>query len=240
MTYVLERFDVDDVHALTAELRALPPTGGIDHEAQALCRHLHSVFVDDAGAPAAALVRIYKTERFERLDPELKEFVAALAGGEQAPGVRCLTLLGTAGDLPEWNDRSQSEGHRAIPLPTPEFVERLPMIDQLIRQLGIDVAKVVEEPTQEEARQLAARASNVFHVEQAVGSPFIPAQDFVAAHGVRSAVGFGGIMLSGDFFAAILFAKVPISDPVARTLKILAHPIRLRFLPFAAGLTARR
>ena len=240
MPYLLERFDVDDVHALTAELRALPASSGIDHESQALCRHLHSSLVDEGGEPAAALVRIYKTERFERLPPDLQEFAASIGGDELPTGVRCLTLLGTAGDLPDWNDRTRSEGHRAIPLPTPEFVERLPMIDQLIRQLGIEVRTVVEEPTQEEARQLAARANNVFHVENAVGSPFIPAQDFVEKHGIRSAVGFGGIMLSGDFFAAILFSKVPISDPVARTLKILAHPIRLRFLPFAAGVAARR
>jgi hypothetical protein len=238
--HVLERFGVDDVRALTAEIQGLKAGPTPAAEAQAVCSLLHAALVDEEGAPAAALVRIYKTERFDRLAPDLRAFAAGLAGEELAPDVRCLTLLGSAGDLPEWNDPAQSAGHRAIPLPTMEFVQRLPMVEQLIRQLGVDVGHVLREPTIEQARALSARSSDVFHVERAEGSPYLPAQDFVAAHGIQSAVGFGGIMLSGDFFAAVLFAKVPIDDPAARTLKILAHPIRLRFLPFAVGLTLGR
>ncbi|HWH05531.1 MAG TPA: hypothetical protein VNT23_03730, partial [Gaiellaceae bacterium] len=49
----------------------------------------------------------------------------------------------------------------------------------------------------------------------------------------RSAVGFGGILLTGDFYATVLFARVPISSAVARTLKILGLPLRMRLLPFA-------
>ncbi len=71
----------------------------------------------------------------------------------------------------------------------------------------------------------------MFHVPTAAGSPYLPGQDFVEQHQIASAVGFGGIMLSGDFFAVVLFSRVPISEPVARTIKILAQPIRVRFLP---------
>ena len=53
------------------------------------------------------------------------------------------TLLATAGDEPEWNSRHTSRGHAAIPLPSARIVERFPMIAQLIRQLGFDVADVV-------------------------------------------------------------------------------------------------
>jgi hypothetical protein len=240
VSYVLERFGVDDVRALTAEIQGLPRADSTAREAQAVSELLRARLVDSDGAPATALARVYKTERYDRLAADLREFAAGLATGELGPDVRCLTLLGSAGDLPAWNDPAASAGHRAIPLPTREFVERLPMIDQLIRQLGVDVGDVLRPPPAEQARALSTRSSDVFHVPEAAGSPFIPAQDFVAEHGIRSAVGFGGIMLSGDFFAAVLFAKVPVGDAAARTLKILAHPIRLRFLPFAVRLSLGR
>ena len=55
----------------------------------------------------------------------------------------CLALLATAGDEPDWNDRDRSRGHRAIPLASERMVEELPMIAQLIRQLGLDVGSVL-------------------------------------------------------------------------------------------------
>ena len=51
---------------------------------------------------------------------------------------------------------------------------------------------------------------NVFHTEPAVGSPLIPAQDeFVVPHGVRSVLGFGDMLETGDLYVVILFSKVP-------------------------------
>lgn len=239
MPYPLERFDVDHVRDCVEALKSLRPAGSAASDAQQVCVYLRDELVGDDGAPACALVRLYRTERFDRLEPDVQEFARGLLDGEPRPDLRCLTLLGTAGDLPEWNDRRLSAGHRAIPLPTPELVERLPMVAQLVTQLGLDVGTVVSPPSPEVARKLASRTNDVFHVPEAPGSPYLPAQDFVARHGIRSAVGFGGIMLTGDFFAVVLFSKVPVSEPVARTLKILAHPVRLRFLSLSAGLGSR-
>lgn len=240
MTFVLETFGVDDVRRCGAEIRDLPQRwASIADESQEISQYLYRSLVDGEGAPASALVRLYKTNRFGDLDPDVKDFAASLAGVEPTDDMRCLTLLGTAGAEPAWNDRTLSVGHRAIPLPSEEFVERLPMVAQLILQLGLDIGIVVDPPTGHAARKLAQTPNDVFHVPVAAGSPYLPAQDFVLEHGIESAVGFGGIMLSGDFFAVVVFSRVPISDPVARTLKILAQPIRLRFLRFA-GIGARR
>jgi hypothetical protein len=237
--HLLETFGPDDVRNCVETLRRLPAAGSPESDAQQVCEALRRELLDADAKPACALVRIYKTERYDRLDPDVQDFARRLLDGEPRPDLRCLTLLGTAGDLPEWNDRRSSAGHRAIPLPTPEFVERLPMVAQLVTQLGLELGTVVEPPPPHVARELAGRNNDVFHVAEAVGSPYLPAQDFVREHGVRSAVGFGGILLTGDFFAAVLFAKVPVSDTVARTLKILTHPLRLRFLALAAGIGTR-
>jgi len=233
VSFVLETFDVDEVRACGIELRALPQGGQrLADDAQVICDYFYRSFVDEDGSPACALVRLYKTERFFDLDPELQDFARSISDVEPTDELRCLTLLGTAGTEPAWNDRSLSAGHRAIPLPSEELVERLPMVAQLIRQLGIDIGVVVAPPTGHEARVLSQTFHEVFHVPVAAGSPYLPTQDFVAEHGIESAVGFGGIMLSGDFFALVLFSRVPISDPVARTIKILSQSIRVRFLPY--------
>ncbi len=240
MPYDLAHFDVDLIRPLTQELRELPTVETIEEDAQQIVEHLRSALVDPVGEPVLALARLYKTERFERLAPDLQEFAAGVLGEVPEPHVRCLTLLGTAGDEPAWNDRALSNGHRTIPLPSEQFIERLPMVAGLIRNLGLDLGVVVTPPEGHEARELAGRTNNVFHVAEAVGSSWLPAQDeFIVPYGIRSAVGFGGILLTGDFFAVVLFPRVAVSDAVARTLKILAQPIAARFLPFTAGVRRR-
>ncbi|MBA3347274.1 MAG: hypothetical protein H0T13_01805 [Actinobacteria bacterium] len=241
MPHSLARFSVEDVQALGAALRALPASAGsIETEAQRLAETLYAELVDDDGAPACALVRVYATRRFESLDQELQDFAAAVLGETPAPTVQCLKLLGTAGDEPDWNDRARSQGHRAIPLPSEQFVERLPMVAQLVRRLGLDIGVVVTPPEGADALRLSQSANDVFHVPEALGSPYLPAQEgFVEPHRIASAVGFGGIMLSGDFFAVLLFSHVPVDEATARTLKILGQVVRQRFLPFTQAVAVR-
>ena len=86
-----------------------------------------------------------------------------------------MTLLGTTGLLPEWQTRSRSKRHRVIPLPSVEVMTRLPMIIQLVRQLGLEVGSMLHRsPTL--LVDWEQRTFNVFHVPEAVGSPDIPAQ----------------------------------------------------------------
>ncbi len=242
MPFPLEQFGVDALRSCSEEIRTLPGSDSIANEAQGLCEYLYGALVDREGRPACPLVRLYKTQRYEELEPELRDFARRLLGEGEAPtdDMRCLTLLGTAGDEPAWNDRSRSAGHRSIPLPSEEFVERLPMVAQLIRQLGLDLGVVVAPPSGRDAVALSQRLNDVFHVREAAGSPFLPAQEFVAGYQIESAVGFGGVFASGALFAVVLFSRVPIDDPLARTLKILAQPIRIRFLPYLHAVRPRR
>ena len=228
-------FPLDDLqpHALAPLADRIRALGNrrttLEGAAQEACRILYDSLVVDGGAPGAALVRVYKTHRFRELEPGQQEFARGLIEEEPAEDMRCLTLLGTAGEEPEWNDRHRSRGHQAIPMPTVDFVERIPMVAQLITQLGLEVETVLRPP--EQAAQLAQQRYDVFHVPDAAGSPYLPAQDFVERYGVASAVGFGGILLNGDFYAAIVFAKVRLDEGDARTLKVLALPLRVALTP---------
>jgi hypothetical protein len=236
VAYRLSTFDVDDVRVLADELRALSiDAASMEEGAQRVAQHLYATFVDDDGGPACALVRVYKTHTFAKLEPQLQDFARAALDDEPDPDVKCLTLFGTAGARPEWNSRHRSVGHKTIPLPSEQMVVQLPMVSQLITQLGLDIGVVVR-PSRDVLVDLSQRTYGVFYVPDAAVSEHIPAQDFVAENGIESAVGFGGMLYTGDFYAVVLFARVHVSRQVAETLRILALPVRLALLP-AAGRT---
>jgi signal transduction histidine kinase len=148
------------------------------------------------------------------------------------PGMKCLTLLATAGARPEWNSRRASAAHRAIPLVSKEILSQAPMISSLLRQLGVRVEVLLgsnpgllvdSQPT----------SFNVFYVSEARGSPYIPAQDdFVRPLAIRSVLGFGGLLPLGDIFVVILFARVPIPRETAELFQTLALNVKMAALPF--------
>ena len=208
----------------------------MEEAAQRVCRVLYEELITSEKSKACALVRCYKTHPYGKLEPELQSFAKAVLQGHAAdPTMRCLTLLGTAGDEPAWNSRRASAGHQAIPLPSAEMIEKAPMIAQLIRQFGLDLSEVVQ-PTTDLVRGLAGKTYGVFHVPDAGGSPYIPAQkDFVLKFGIRSVVGFGGSLPSGDLFAVILFARVAISSETADRFRNLALDVKSGFFPYREG-----
>jgi hypothetical protein len=74
---------------------------------------------------------------------------------------------------------------------------------------------------------------NVFYVSEAPGCPHIPAQkEFVIPYSIKSVLGFGGVLPSGDIFAVIMFLKVPVSKEIANFFKTLSLNIKIAVLPF--------
>jgi hypothetical protein len=121
--------------------------------------------------------------------------------------MKCLTLLATAGEKPDWNTRQKSNGHKAIPLPSKEFVERLPMIANLISQLKLEISKVLK-PGPDFMLDAGDSDHGVFYIPNAEDSEMIPDQEnFVKPQGLKSVLGFGGVLPSGNFFAVILFSN---------------------------------
>lgn len=206
----LAHFTLGSMLRLVPALRELSADcTSVEQFAQRVSEFLHGAFVDDQGHSQTALVRVYGTAALGDLPRGEQDFVARTSPG-LPDRTTCLALLGTAGTLTEWQDRTKSAGHRVIPLRDTASVGKLPMIAELLTQLGIDIEALV-----------AARADivlpvqddryRVFHVPDAVNSPVIPAQDFVAEHGVASALGFGGALPGGEMYAVVLFSTVPVS-----------------------------
>src|SRR5437764_991098 len=235
MTYDLTRFDLGDM--LKCSLRLRETASGmpsLETSAQRVCRFLYDELHGPGVERACALVRCYKTHAFGSLEPDLQRFALGVLGSSPSrPDMKCLTLMATVGSAASWNSRHLSRGHRAIPLPSPEIVEKAPMISQLIKELGLELTDVLQ-PSPEVVKELAGKRHGVFHVENAVGSPYIPAQDdFVVAHGIRSVVGFGGVLFNGDLFAVILFSKVHVTPGVADRFRTLALDVKSAFSRFS-------
>ena len=195
--------------------------------------------VQPSGRRACALDRFFKTHPLASLGPALQTYAKALLPTQPPSGtVQCLTLLATAGERPEWNARAQSKGHQAIPLASEAAVAQAPMIATLIKQFGVDVGAVVR-PEPNLLLDLSQRTFNVFHVPDAQGSPYIPAQrEFVIPCGIRSVLGMGGVLPSGSLFAVILFSRQAISRGTAELFKPMALNIKMAVLPFESAVFA--
>ena len=234
MTYDLTKFDLGDM--LSCSLRLREATSGaptLEVSAQRVCRFLYDELVGPDSGRACALVRCYKTNAYSSLDEDLQAFAREALGAEKPrPTMKVLTLMATVGQTASWNSRHLSRGHRAIPLPSPEIVEKAPMISQLIKELGLELTQVLQ-PTADIVKELAGKRHGVFHVENAPGSPYIPAQqEFVARFGIRSVLGFGGMLPSGELFAVILFATVHVPPQAADRFKTLALDVKGAFSKF--------
>lgn len=181
-----------------------------------------------SGSPSPiALARFYRTMRAAELGTELRDVAAR--EGELDPDTLCLVLVATRGVEEAWNDRRRSVNHRAIPLQGTAALERSPMIAGLFDRFGTTELVAGGTGSVRERERF-----NVFHVEEAAGSPLVPAQEFVQRYGIRSVVGFGGSLPPADLFAAILFFTAPIDAATAELFAPLGLSVKLGVLDHAS------
>lgn len=236
--YDLTQFTLADMTRCGAELRRFgSESKSMEQAAAGIVRYLYErLGYSNSDQRSCVLVRFYKTHPYGDLAPDLQEFSRSMMPGVSLDlATKCLTLLGTAGDQPEWNYPHKSRGHRAIPMPSAHIVDQIPMIAQLVRQFGLEVNTLLA-PKPEIIQELDRRTYNVFYVQPAKDSPYIPAQkEFVAPHHVESVLGFGGVLPEGNLFAVIMFAKVPIPVSTAEMFRTVALNVKMAILPFVEG-----
>lgn len=228
------RLSPEDLAELRQEMTRIARNGSsIESIARDLVDYLFGRVRDEQGEPALALVRFFKTHLYSDLPVELRAWADRSAPGADRPEwLRCLTLLATRGAQPAWCRCEDSVAHRAVPLMSEEMVREAPMIAQLIREFGLSIATVVH-PDPDLIVE-ATRTYGIFHVTDAPASPYIPAQEeFVIPHGIRSVLGFGGLLPNADLWTIIMFARVPISKRSAESFKRIASGLTVTMIPFA-------
>ncbi|MGB3512507.1 MAG: HAMP domain-containing sensor histidine kinase [Microcoleaceae cyanobacterium] len=209
-------------------------TNTIEEASNRIIQYLYENLISqDTKEKSCVLIRMFQTIPYKNLTPDLQEYASkSLNNQPVTPNLKCLTLLATAGEKAEWNSRQKSSGHKAIPLVNKEAIAKIPMISQLIHQLGLEPDKVLQ-PDPNLLVDLEQKMYNVFYVADALGSPYIPAQEsFVIPFNVKSVIGFGGLLPSGNMFVILMFLKVKVPRDTIDLLKPLALSVKMAILPF--------
>lgn len=207
--------------------RMLAETPTLEDAAQGFTRLVHR-----SSAHQVALARVYVAMPAQRLGPRERAFAESAAGGSIADGTLVLTLLGTSGARPEWNDRSRSRGHVAIPLSSGATVEAIPMVAALLKSIGFS-PRDFDSTRDLYARKLPGGFNGVFYVPDARtaldagGRHIIPAQEFVRQERIVAVAGGGGAYVNGWIVAAVVFLREAVNEDVARQLVALVSELKM-------------
>ncbi len=213
---------------------------GIAHESNTLAdaaQQYMSILYDEL-KESIILTRLFATIPFKDLPKSNKEFVKTLA---HSSGVSkqikeetlILSLLGTRGAKPEWNDRRKSKGHVGIPLASSDFIDKIPMMSRLLKQLGAGIDWIEETDTKLVAKTFK-NISGVFYVKDAEtevdnkGRKIIAAQDFVKEEKVKTVFGIGGTYVKTSlFFTNIIFLREFIEKQMAEQFMLQANKFKI-------------
>ena len=213
MAQIVDSSWQDIFHFRDEARTALRDHPSLEEAAQSLVELVYARFSD-----SAVLVRFFATIPYRLLPASNQDIVRALAIAKKVEDrltehTPVLSLLGTCGSQREWNDRHQSQGHVGIPLVSTAFVEEIPMVASLLKELEFDLECLNSQDTEFAQRNLEGGISGLFYVEDAAsttdsrGRLVIPAQDFVAQHNIKTVFGLGGIYPSGTFFTLVVFTR---------------------------------
>ncbi len=166
---------------------------------------------------SVVIARAFVTVPYSSLPPENQEFVRNLAESAGAaadlkPATPVLSLIGTYGQETDWRDRRRSKGHVGIPLISSSFVDAIPMISRLLKELGVPMTWVDSHDSEIIAKTMDP-SGGLFFVDNAAeatdhqGRKIIAAQDFVSSFGVKSVFGAGGVYPGGQIVVIVVFCR---------------------------------
>ncbi len=231
----LTKFSLQDMSEIGDALQQLElKARNIDELSDMMVQYFFDNLVDtQTGEKSSVLVRFFMTYPYSSLDAELQLSADKMLGSKPVDqDMKCLKLLATAGVQQEWNSIIHSKDHRVLPLQNEDMLKKNIMVHHFIHQMGMDVSNVLN-PDPNLSAELEGRVFNVYHVPDAIGSPYIPAQEeFVVRFGVKSAMGFGGMLPTGNLFALLIFSKTKIPRDTANLFKNIALNVRMALLPF--------
>jgi hypothetical protein len=203
---------------------AIKQTRTLEKAAQAYIDEIYTSFKE-----SIVLARVFASLRYRDLPIDVRQFVDGLGSAKGVKGLindktMVLALMGTSGVNPNWRDRKKSDGHLGIPLVSVAFVEAIPMMSRLLKELGVGLDWIESDDT-EIVRNTVGSMTGMFFVPDAIdtkdnkGRDIIAAQDFVRSYNVRSVLGFGGGFLLTDTFAiTIIFLRESVERQVAEQL----------------------
>lgn len=216
----LTKFSIADMLEVGAQLRrCCTEARSLEAVAARIVKFLYNDLRDHHGARACALVRFFLTHPYDHTPPEYQKFARSVIGDHPPSGdTRCLNVLAGAGVEPEWNFPVDA-GEILAPPSDRRLGVPMGMVARVLQQFDADVASKSQCDSQSLPNHENRAA--VFHVSDARASDHVPA-DFVEHYDIRSVLGFGGLVVSGDVFAVLMFTTVPVSPETAELFEPLA------------------
>jgi hypothetical protein len=206
---------------------ALRGAGSLEEAAQ---RFISAIY--DEWSTEIVLARLFVTQPHAKLPADVRAFVASLAASKGIShrledDLPVLALLSTRGARASWNDRSESQGHLGIPLAGAQFVRSIPMLARLFQELGMDLMWFDDAQPGLARRLVGGGFNGVFYVEDAAstldqyGRHVITDKDFVAANGIKTVFGMGGVYAGGATIAVIVFSREMVERAAAKRFAVL-------------------
>lgn len=80
-------------------------TNSMEETAGKIVHYIYNSFIDpETGKNSMALVRLFKTHNYHDLNQDLQAYSDSILSLDEIPtNMKCLTLLASVGDEPEWN-----------------------------------------------------------------------------------------------------------------------------------------
>jgi hypothetical protein len=234
----IEHFTLADMSLLGAALRRRGEEAARMAEcADRIVRHLYESLRTREGARSCASARFFKTHPAADLPANLQIFqppahsstyaeVAGTAGaaGAASSSTNCLVLLAKVGLDPPGDDALLSSGTGAA-WPMGDALRAAPSFRSLIDQFGLDISSVASpEAASVYGGEASHKACGVFRTEDVPGA--------IAAEGVRSILGFGGLLPSGSLFFVLLYLRSVIAQAHAAMFKPIGINVKMALLPF--------
>lgn len=213
----------------------LQPCVSLEEAAQTFTNFLFEEF-----EASIILIRFFATIPFGKLRPTIKTSVSKLANAEGVAAMLdadtpVLTLLGIRGGQEIRNSR-QCFG---IPLASTNFMKSIPMIAQLLKELGFELNWDKEKRSVIQEKDVETNSigflSGVFYVPDAQkamtakGEKLLSAMDHIAAYNIKNIsdvetiFGIGGAYVSGPFIAIIVFSNEALHKQTVEQFMPLAN-----------------
>ncbi|MBN2534298.1 MAG: hypothetical protein JXB88_15525 [Spirochaetales bacterium] len=209
--------------------KALENDNSLEEKARVFVETFYNMFSE-----SIVLLRLFITVPFAELPGRIQNKVSDLAQSASLKidsDSQILTLFGTKGEVPDWNDRTKSNGHQGIPLATADFVSSIPMMSALLEQLGFNLGWIRGEP--DIVAEHIGKMAGTFYVPEAnvtkdsKGRLIIAFQDFVKQYNIRSVFGIGGgYTIGGKFMVVICFLREYITRDIAIQFQGLANSFK--------------
>ncbi len=238
----ISTMDFDSVMDLLNSIEMMQGFGSLEQAAQEFTDRLYRRFND-----SIALTRLFATVPFAYLPEPNQEFVRKLASNKKItplilPETAVLSLIGTSGDKPSWNDPRSSSGHVGIPLASTEFISTIPMMSRLLEELGMDLGWFgLKDSGPGIAWTQMSNFSGLFYVEDAAtatdtsGRMIISDQSFVNGNGIKTVFGMGGAFpMNNTVLVAIFFTREKIRKSQAERFSMLLNAFKTSTMDFAA------